>query len=420
MPLIGVFGRFVVVALLAAGLAAGTAPFVATVSSADAKRPTRVATPVKLAVKVGYLGRAYDEPPPLSLIDKVLTDNGVQGARIGIKYNATTGRLLGHGYELVTKTIGHEEDIRAAAAAMIGEGVSFIVADLEPKDLLAVSDLPEAKGLTLFNIRSSNDDLRGKNCRRNLFHVIPSWAQRADALAQYLIWKQWRRWFLIAGKQPSDLEFVAAIKRAAKRFGGKIVEERSYEFEGGNRRTDDGHQQVQTQMPLLTQRLPEHEVVFVADASEVFGDYLMWRTFVPRPVVGTHGLIAVAWHRSFEQYAGTQMQNRFEKLVGRTMTERDYAAWLAVRIVGEAVLRSNSDDPATLRNYIMSDKFKVAGFKGQGLNFRGWNHQLRQPVLLSGPRTLVSISPQPRFLHQRYLTDTLGIDEPESRCQFPE
>lgn len=376
------------------------------------------AAPVKLSVRIGYLTREYDEPPPLSLIDKVLADNGVQGARVGVKYNATTGRLLGHAYELVEEKVSPEGDLIAAARNLLSNGISFIVADLESTDLLAVADMPETKGAAIFNIRSSNDDLRGKNCRRNIFHVVPSWAQRADAIAQFLIWKQWRRWFLIAGKQPKDLEFVAAIKRSAKRFGGKIVEERSYKFEGGNRRTDDGHQQVQTQMPLLTQSVPEHEVVFVADASEVFGDYLMWRTFTPRPVVGTHGLIAVAWHRSFEQYAGTQMQNRFERLVGRTMTERDYAAWLSVRIVGEAVLRKNSDVSELLREYIESDDFKVAGFKGQGLNFRRWNHQLRQPVLLSGPRTLVSISPQPRFLHQRYLTDTLGVDEPESKCRF--
>ncbi len=373
----------------------------------------------KLKVRIGYISRPYEEPPPLSLIDKILTDNGVQGARIGIKYNATTGRLLGHAYELVEKQVPLKGNLAEVARGLFNDGIAFLVADLEAGDLLVIADLPEAREKTIFNIRSSDDDLRGENCRRNLFHVIPSWAQRADALGQFLIWKRWRRWFLIAGKQPRDLEYVAAIKRAAKRFGGKIVEQRTYEFDGGNRRTDDGHQQVQTQMPLATQGVPAHDVVFVADASEVFGDYLMWRTFDPRPVVGTHGLVAVAWHRSFEQYAGTQMQNRFEKLVGRTMTERDYAAWLAVRIVGEAVVRNATTDPAVLSEYILSDDFKVAGFKGEGLNFRLWNHQLRQPILLSGPRTLVSISPQPKFLHPKYLTDTLGYDAPETKCAFP-
>ena len=65
-------------------------------------------------------------------------------------------------------------------------------------------------------------------------------------------------------------------------------------------------------MPMLTQGAPDHDVVMVADESDVFGDYLLFRTAEPRPVAGTHGLVAVAWHRSFEEYAGTQMQNRFE------------------------------------------------------------------------------------------------------------
>jgi len=99
------------------------------------------------------------------------------------------------------------------------------------------------------------------------------------------------------------------------------------------------------------------------------------------------------------------------------MTERDYSAWLAVRTFGEAVTRTNSAESAVLRSYLMSDKFEVAGFKSQGMNFRRWDRQLRQPILLAGPRALVSISPQDGFLHPKYLTDTLGYDEPESKCR---
>src|SRR5690606_20066646 len=139
-------------------------------------------------------------------------------------------------------------------------------------------------------IRSSDDELRGVNCRSNLFHITPSYAMRADALAQYLLWKKWRRWFLIVGQHPADLAYARAIHRAAQRFGAKIVEERTYEFDAGSRRTDSGHQQIQTQMPMLTQGAPSHDVVFVSDVGEAFGDYLMFRTSEPRPVVGTHGL----------------------------------------------------------------------------------------------------------------------------------
>src|SRR5690606_19979657 len=124
------------------------------------------------------------------------------------------------------------------------------------------------------------------------------------------------------------------------------------------------------QMPMLTQGAPTHDVVFVSDVGEAFGDYLMFRTSEPRPVVGTHGLQAVSWHRSFEQYAGMQMQNRFEKFAGRVMTERDYSAWLGTRVFGEAVTRTSLNDAKGLRAYILSRQFEVAGFKGQGMTFR--------------------------------------------------
>ena len=31
----------------------------------------------------------------------------------------------------------------------------------------------------------------------SVFHTAPSRSMKADALAQYLVWKRWQRWFLI-------------------------------------------------------------------------------------------------------------------------------------------------------------------------------------------------------------------------------
>jgi ABC transporter substrate binding protein (PQQ-dependent alcohol dehydrogenase system) len=375
--------------------------------------------PASLTTTVVYLTKDYKEPPPLSLVDKEVKDKGIQGARIALDEDNRTGRLLGQHYDLLEVLLPPDANPVDKAKELLAQGHGVIVADLEAADLLAVADLPEAQHALIFDVRTSDDALRQEQCRANVFHIAPNWAMRADALAQYMLWKKWRHWVLIVGKSPADQGYAAAIRRAANRFGAKIVEERPYTFEPGQRRTDTGHQQIQSQMPMLTQDTPEHEVVFVADESDVFGDYLMFRTAEPRPVAGTHGLVAVAWHRSFEEYAGTQMQNRFEKRTGRIMTERDYTAWLAVRIIGEAVTRTSQNNPDALRAYILSPKFEVAGFKGQGMNFRHWDLQLRQPILLAGPRALVSISPQEGFLHPKYLTDTLGFDEPETKCRMP-
>ncbi|MFA5899800.1 MAG: ABC transporter substrate-binding protein [Hyphomicrobium sp.] len=371
-----------------------------------------------LSTTIVYLTKDYEEPPPLSLVDKEVKDKGIQGARIALEEDNRTGRLIGHHYELMEVLLDKNAQPAEKAKELLAQGHGIIVADLERDDLLAVSDLPGAKNALIFDVRTSDDSLRQEQCRGNVFHIPPNWAMRADALAQYLMWKRWRRWVLVVGKSPADEGYAAAIRRAAARFGAKIVAERPYVFEPGSRRTDTGHQQIQSQMPMLTQGVPDHDVVIVADEADVFGDYLLFRTAEPRPVAGTHGLVAVAWHRAFEEYAGTQMQNRFERKAGRIMTERDYTAWLAVRIIGEAVTRTGKNSPEGLRAYILSDKFEVAGFKGQGMNFRSWDLQLRQPILIAGPRALVSISPQEGYLHPKYLTDTLGFDQPETKCRF--
>ncbi|MFZ0729385.1 MAG: ABC transporter substrate-binding protein [Methylovirgula sp.] len=406
--------------LLAVG---GALSFIAGTISSAAQQPAAPtaqtpAAPAPLQVNLLYVSRQYVEPPPLSLVKKIVTDAGIQGARIGVADTNRTGRFLNQDYHLSEMILSLDDDFKAKVKAALVSGQKLILADLEKPDLLTLADMPEAKDAIIFDVRTSDDSLRQEDCRSNVFHILPSWAMRTDALGQYLAWKKWTRWLLVTGKNPADLGYAAAVKRAASRLGAKIVDERTYTYAAGSRRTDTGHQQVQEQMPLLTQSAPPYDVVVVSDESETFGDYLPYRTWDPRPVVGTQGLFAVAWARPFEEYGGTQLQHRFEREVGRIMTERDYAAWLAVRTIGEAVIHINSVKPADVRGYLLSDRFGVDGYKGEAMNFRSWDLQLRQPVLLVDPTELISISPQEGFLHPKYLTDSLGYDQPETKCRL--
>lgn len=374
--------------------------------------------PPQFSLGVVYLTKRYEVPPPLSLTEPILKDKGIQGARLAQKENALTGSLLGQEYVLIEKVVSRNGDVPEAARELLAAGHRFIVADLEADDLLAVADLPEAADAIIVNTRAEDDRLRNGDCRANVYHLVPDYAMRADGLAQYLSWKRWTRWFLISGKQDKDLQYAAALRRAANRFGAEIVEERTYQFEAGARRVESGHQQVQTQMPMLTQGAPDYDVLVVADVAEAFGDYLLFRTMEPKVVAGTQGLVAAAWHRSYEQFGSMSLHSAFEKLAKRNITEADYLAWLGVKLFAEAALRTGSADLATIRTYLTSDDFVLPGFKGVGMTFRRWNHQLRQPILIAWARALVSVSPQEVFLHEHFTTDTLGYDEPDSSCHL--
>ena len=99
---------------------------------------------------------------------------------------------------------------------------------------------------------------------------------------------------------------------------------------------------------------------------EAFGEYVPYRVYDPRPVVGTQGLVAFAWHCSYKQYAGTQMQHRLERFAKRIMTERDYSAWVAVRAIGEAVTRSGKADVPDITKYPFVGRVHGRGFQGRG------------------------------------------------------
>jgi ABC transporter substrate binding protein (PQQ-dependent alcohol dehydrogenase system) len=240
----------------------------------------------------------------------------------------------------------------------------------------------------------------------------------ADALAQYLIWKKWDKWVLLRGSHENDGLFAEALRHAATRFGAKIVEEREFRDNGGARRTDSGVAEIQRQMPVVTQGLPAHDVLVAADESEVFAGYLPFRTWDARPVAGSAGLVPVSWNAAFDQWGAVQLQNRFTKAYQRPMTSQDIQAWTAVRMIGEAAVRSGSADSGKMLAYIKGPEFSVAAFKGQKLTLRDWNLQLRQPILLFDGRNTVSVSPQEGFLHQVSALDTLGLDRPETKCKF--
>ena len=366
-------------------------------------------------VKIGYL-RAYAPQLALSVLDVPPRDEGVAGGNVAIADNNTTGSFLGQKFSLDVTEVKPDADVVATFEEMVAIGDRYVLADISAKQLLSIADIARDNGVLIFNVGSTDDILREEECRANVFHTMPTRTMLADGLAQYLIWKQWPRWVLIYGSHEKDQLFADALRRAATRFGGEIIAEKEFKDTGTARRTDSGVVQIQRQLPVFMQDLPDHNVVLVADESEVFGTYVPFRTWVPRPVAGTAGLTPQAWHPASEQWGGTQIQNRFAKASGRRMLSKDMAAWTAVRILGEAATRTQGADPKKIVDFIRSDNFSIAAFKGQKLTFRKWNQQLRQPIFLGDNRSVVSTSPQEGFLHQVSELDTLGVDQPETKC----
>ena len=370
-----------------------------------------------LDIKIGYLRRAQRQET-ISLVQMPPPDNGVAGAQMAAKDNDTTGRFLNQRYSLVDLHLKAGDDPATAVAELARQGIALIVVDLPADDLLKAAEAGKADRILFFNAAATDDRLRQKDCRANVVHTAPSRAMLADGLAQYLVWKKWVRWFLVVGSHERDKLFAAALTRAANRFGAKIVQQREFKDTGGARRTDSGVVQIQQQMPVFTQEAPSYDVLVVADESEVFANNLPYRTWDPRPVAGSAGLVPTSWDASNSLWGGIQMQDRFIAQFKRLMTALDMQAWTAVRMIGEAASRQNSADPKTILDFLKGPELALGAFKGQKLTLRDWDLQLRQPILLTDGRTIVSVSPQQGFLHQFSELDTLGYDRPETQCKL--
>lgn len=379
-----------------------------------ATSPARAAD--ALTIGIGYLGRAGLKAT-LSPLQQPADDDGLAGARLAIDDNNTTGKFLNQRFKLEEIRLRDGDDAAKAARDLASRN-TFIIADLPPDALLLAADAVRDGGTVLFNAGATDDRLREADCRSNVIHVAPTRTMLADALAQYLVWKQWKRWLLVTGSHDADRLEADAYLRAAARFGAKIVQERVFEDTGGARRTDSGVTLIQRQIPVFTQQAPAYDVLIAADENEVFASYLPYRTWDARPVAGSAGLVPTGWDASQDQWGATQIQNRFLKLNSRRMTALDMQAWLAARMIGEAASRTKSGDGKSIVAFLKSPDFSIAGFKGQRLTLRDWNLQLRQPILLVDGRMVVSVSPQEGFLHQVSELDTLGIDRPETKCRL--
>ncbi len=370
------------------------------------------AVAVKETIAVAVLRREKIVPPALSNLDPILQDEALFGAQIGIEDNNTTGAFTGQVFTMKDVLVPHDGDIARAFNALSDEGYRYFITDVDADDLLAMADLKAAGTALIFNTRARDDILRNQQCRANIFHIGPSRAMLSDALIQYLIHKRWKKWLLIRGQEDPSGLFAAALKRSAKKFGGTIVGEKTWTF------THDARRTARSEVPLLTKGI-DYDIVLSADEKGEFGEHLIWNTWDPRLVAGSQGLVPNAWHRTHEQWGAAQMQNRFRRHAGRWMSMVDYAAWTAIRSIGEAALRlGNGQDPQAIRTYLRSDAFEIAAYKGVKLSFRPWNQQMRQRILLSSPRALVSFSPQIEFLHPHTPLDTLGFDAKETSCSL--
>jgi ABC transporter substrate binding protein (PQQ-dependent alcohol dehydrogenase system) len=337
-------------------------------------------------------------PPP------VITADAAKMAVSDLKFTADA---VGLTVTLDAQSV-KEADLIDAAQKMVAAGDTYLVLDLPGADVKAVANALKGQPVLLVNATAPEDKLRTA-CYPNMLHAGPSLRQEMDALTQYLRSMNWQNILVLVGENPDDTGVADAFAASAERLRLNIVGRKPFTLAA------DPQNREGNNIRLLTADV-DYDVVFVADTRGEFGRYVPYSTQLPRPVIGAIGLTASSWHWAFERDGATQVSSRFDKLTKRKIQPADWDVWIAVKSILTAVMKDPSQTPLQIRAALTSDKTKLDGSKGVTLNYRPWDGQLRQPILLATDEAVIAVAPVQAFSHQTDTLDTLGTDVAEFAC----
>ena len=332
------------------------------------------------------------------------------GAKLGLKDIKPFQRMAKVKFKLLDMRI---KNIDTAADEILNHihknNIKIVLLDFPASELINIVSKISDLNIAVINISSKNNELRSFNCNKNLFHTIPSERMLTDSLAQYLSDKKWRKVLILTGPLEIDKSKSVSFIESAKQFGLKIVDNRSFLL-GNDPRARD-----QNDLDFLTGSA-KYDAVYISDTHREFSYKVPFATHIPSTVLGSSGLTPRAWHWSYLRHGAPQVHGRFERMNKRRMTEEDWAAWVGMRAIAEALVRFKNNENFSFQDAFVSEEFKLDGSKGPVLNFRKWNRQLRQPIMLSTDNWVTSIAPLESFVHRVNNLDTIGIDSKTSKC----
>jgi ABC transporter substrate binding protein (PQQ-dependent alcohol dehydrogenase system) len=365
--------------------------------------------------RIVYLGLEDDvfyEPRPgytgLSLRDR---QRPLSGAKVAMRGARVLGRALGIEFELEEVLVRDVEAAVDATRKARETGALAVILDIPAEVMSRVATAEGSSGGLLFNIRHRGGRWRSADCAPDLLHTIPSGRMLSDALAQHLRFRGWDEILLLSGSSVEDIRQAESARQSLAKFGLDIVDEKTFEL------SNDPRHRTTNNIALITGGV-DYDAIWLIDNEGEFGRYVPFATNLPRPVIGSEGLVAGAWHWTYERYGAPQLNQRFRRDSGREMTSEDWSAWVAVRTVLESVSRVGSADANEVAAFAKSERLSLDLYKGVPGSYRSWDRQLRQPVLLGTHNAVISRAPLDGFEHRSDTLDTLGIDHQESGCDL--
>ena len=366
-----------------------------------------------------------------------MANYAMMGAQLGAEEANTTAHMFGTSVELITAEAMEPAQLLPTARKLTAQpGLVAMIGALDEAMTAVLSEFTQQEGVVLLNATARGGALRGEQCRRSTFHTVADVAMHVDAIGQWLLQNNRKRWQFVVAEDALGQEVYRRASQLLQAQGG---------IELGREIFRLGQSDYQPMWERLGQQ--DVEVIFVAFLGEDLRQFLaqspvsgvtalvagapldmiaMWST----PPAHVKGVWATSWYHQFERYSARELNRRFLRRFGKPAEAYAWANWAAVKLVVEGVLRTGSTDPAALVSYLEGAP-AFDGHKGKSLTFRDWNHQLRQPMYIVRARDvppenpwdvfeIVSEMPPPtaRGKSVADMLDTLGELKAETKCQL--
>ncbi|HEX7004100.1 MAG TPA: ABC transporter substrate-binding protein [Trueperaceae bacterium] len=319
---------------------------------------------------------------------------GAQFARDELVHNAA---LLGIDVDILVEGAEDSEVVQVAERLVDEEGAFGLVGGFGREAAVQLSAFAAERGIPFMNIGWPGDELRNEQCSRYTFHVAPSDAMYLDALTGWFVRAGFRRWAFVYEDSDRGRDLYERTRWALeeRHFGGREVARtrvsaQDPDWEAALKRLRSGEPEV-----VLALLDPRQQLEFLARSSEA-GD--TWQvTGFPHPETQTRSYYEAwvqsapndenlyrgsGWEATIDAYGARELNARFRQEMGTPMDVGSWAAYQGVRILYDSAIAARRLDGQALLEYMSSPAAVYDVWKGIGVSFRPWDHQLRQSLFL--------------------------------------
>lgn len=300
-----------------------------------------------------------------------------------------------------------EAAARAAQRLVATEGAFALVGGIGPGQAEAIAKVAQERRVLFFNIGNPGDALR-RACNRLTFHVEASAAMYLDALTDWFVRANFRRWFLVHTRDAGGQALLARARKAleVRHWGANVAgtaavaagqPDFSKELEAVGRARADvvvlllgGEDQMTFLGQYETSGLRAQVTGFPDPLTQTRDYFYALLRVAPRSAAGYRPLL---WEPTLDNYGARELNARFQQRWGQPMDSPGWAAYQSVKMLYESAFFARSLEAGRLVPYLERPQTVFDVHKGIGVSFRPWDHQLRQPFYL----VKIKAEPNPGF-----------------------